>query len=76
MTIEQGKFPRLLNFRQLQQIGISYSREHLWRMERQGSFPRRVRLSPAKIAWIESEVLDWLHARSDARALQEYALHD
>lgn len=67
---------KLLNFRQLRDLGIHYSREHLWRLERTNRFPRRVRLSPQKIAWLETEIQDWLREKLEARASQEYAVHD
>lgn len=37
------------------------------RWEREGWFPRRVRLGPNSVAWLESEVLQWLRDRADAR---------
>ena len=32
----------------------------LWRRERDGDFPNRVRISPRLVAWREHEVLEWL----------------
>ena len=33
-----------------------FSKPHLRRMEHEGKFPRRVRLSPFRIAWVEAEI--------------------
>jgi predicted DNA-binding transcriptional regulator AlpA len=66
----------LLQRTDLKRLGIPYSNAHLLRLEAQGLFPRRVRLSPGKsgkIAWIDREVLDWLNTRAAARATDSYA---
>ena len=34
---------------------------------RAGVFPRQVRLGPNKVAWLRSEVLDWIAARAAER---------
>ena len=39
------------------------SRTTLWRLERRGDFPRRVRLSSNTTGWIESEVEKWIKTR-------------
>ena len=49
--------PRLLTFKQLIELGISFSREHIRRLEEAGKFPKRIRLSPQKIVWFEDEIL-------------------
>jgi prophage regulatory protein len=67
---------RLLNFSQIREIGIRFSREHLWRLEAANKFPRRIYLSPQKIAWFEDEILAWLADRADQRANRVYRVHD
>jgi hypothetical protein len=47
----------------LRDHGITYSRQHLAVLERQGRFPRRYRLSERVIAWRLSEILEWLASR-------------
>jgi prophage regulatory protein len=47
--------------------GIHYSNPHLIDLERRGLFPGRVTLSPAKVAWVESEVDEWLSSHLAAR---------
>jgi predicted DNA-binding transcriptional regulator AlpA len=39
------------------------SRTHIHRLEAAGKFPRRIKLSPAASAWIESEIDAWASAR-------------
>jgi prophage regulatory protein len=43
------------------------SRTTLWRMVRQGRFPRPIKISPNRVAWREYDVVDWVQARSEAR---------
>jgi prophage regulatory protein len=42
-----------------------YSRCQIWRLEKVGKFPARVRLSDAgkAIGWFEDEVDNWIHTR-------------
>jgi prophage regulatory protein len=67
---------RLLNLKQLSEMGISYSREHLWRLEAAKKFPRRLYLSPQKIAWFEDEILAWIEERAAERGSRIYRGRD
>jgi prophage regulatory protein len=40
-----------------------YSVGHLWRMERDGQFPQRVRLGERAVGYLESEIQHWLESR-------------
>jgi prophage regulatory protein len=39
------------------------SRVPRWRLERDGAFPQKIRLSPNRIGWRQDEVLAWLESR-------------
>jgi predicted DNA-binding transcriptional regulator AlpA len=39
------------------------SRTTLWRFERNGRFPARLRLGPNSVGWLDNEVLHWIEAR-------------
>jgi prophage regulatory protein len=43
------------------------SRTTIWRLQREGSFPIRRALSPGKVAWLESEVEQWIESRPQIR---------
>lgn len=45
------------------QKGIGYSKAQLWRLERAGAFPKRIRLGGNRLAWVDSEIDDWLKSR-------------
>jgi len=34
-----------------------------WRMEKRGEFPQRRQISPNRVAYLESEVLNWMETR-------------
>jgi len=42
---------------------VPYSRGHIRRLVKSGKFPAPIQLSESRVAWIESEVDDWLRAR-------------
>ena len=44
---------------------IPYSRAHLYRLEDQGEFPKRRRIGPNRIAWVRTEVEQWLAKRME-----------
>lgn len=53
--------PATLRFLRLPAVcaRVGLSRSHIHRLEAAGRFPRRVKLSPAASAWIESEIDIW-----------------
>lgn len=58
---------RMLDQSDLEARGISFRRVTLWRKEHDGTFPKRVHLSPRNVRWVESEIDAWLAARVAAR---------
>jgi len=60
---------KLLNYRELSETrGIGYSRRHLYTLENERKFPRRVALGENRVGWIESEVDGWIRQRAANRA--------
>jgi prophage regulatory protein len=39
----------------------------IWRLERRRAFPRRIKLTGKRVAWLEHEVLGWIADRMAAR---------
>jgi prophage regulatory protein len=59
---------RILCYDELKPLkGIDYSRAHLWRLEKAGKFPVRVRLGDSKHGWVDSEIDDWIASRMAER---------
>lgn len=59
---------RILSKRQLKEL-VLYSPQHIARLEKAGKFPKRVKLGPNRVGWVEQEVLDWLQTRLDGREI-------
>lgn len=57
---------RILSKKALKEL-VLYSPQHIARLEKAGHFPKRIRLGPNRVGWIESEVLDWLRRRIEDR---------
>lgn len=47
-----------------------FSRSTLYRLMGQGTFPTAVPISANAVAWLESEVLEWIAGRIDLRLLR------
>lgn len=45
----------------IRQTGLS--RSTLWRLEREGKFPKRRQIGPASVGWLEHEVNEWIKSR-------------
>ena len=58
---------RILRVRETcERVGLS--RSTIWRLARRGRFPQAVQLSSAAtVGFLESEVVDWIAARAEAR---------
>ena len=53
---------RLIRWPELQ-MKVGKSRTTIWREEREGRFPRRIQTGKNIVAWLESEIDDWIKAR-------------
>ena len=53
---------RILRQRQvIERVG--YSPMHLWRLEKAGKFPQRLKLGPNSVGWVSTEIDAWIEAR-------------
>jgi predicted DNA-binding transcriptional regulator AlpA len=56
---------KLCTFKELNTTyGIMFCRQHIWRKERAGTFPLRVRAGIRRIGWRCVEIEAWLRAPS------------
>ena len=53
------KKTRLLRFPQVREM-TGLSRTTVWRMERDGKFPKHRKISARMVCWVEDEVLLWI----------------
>jgi len=69
MVESGGPEDRLLPWGRVQDMA-GISRTTAWRLQRNGTFPTPVPVSPGRVAWWESELSAWKQARGDARPLE------
>ncbi|MBP7722469.1 MAG: AlpA family phage regulatory protein [Alphaproteobacteria bacterium] len=67
----ENKKERLLTRHDLSLLGIKYSNTHLLFMENLGIFPKRIRLSPQRVVWLESEILTHIDQCKNRRTSHE-----
>ena len=60
------EFDRIISSRELREM-VSYSNMQVWRMERDGRFPKRIKLGPGRVGWSLREVQDWIAERKAER---------
>ena len=46
---------------------VPYSANHLRRLEARGEFPKRIHIGKRRVAWLRSEIEQWLSAKVEAR---------
>jgi prophage regulatory protein len=52
---------RILSYDELRPVkGIPYSKVHIWRLEKDGKFPKRIPLGQSRHGWVDTEIDDWL----------------
>lgn len=44
-------------------ITTGLSRMTRWRLEKEGDFPKRRKISSQKVGWLESEIKEWINTR-------------
>ena len=59
---------RILSKRQVKEL-VLYSPQLIACLEKAGLFPKRVKLGPNRVGWVECEVLEWLEVRLAQREL-------
>lgn len=59
---DTSRLQRIIDRKELKTL-IPYSTSQIARMEKQGLFPKRVRLGPNRIGWFLADVLRWMDER-------------
>jgi predicted DNA-binding transcriptional regulator AlpA len=60
-----------ITFAELKQFGIAYSRKHLLDLMRQGKFPAARQITSNRVAWLKSEILEYVASRPVSRVLRD-----
>mgnify|MGYP002624922501 CR=1 FL=1 len=56
----EHQLEKFVYYHQLKNYGVIYCRSHIWRLEKKNLFPKRISLSPSRICWLETEILEWM----------------
>ena len=67
---------KLISIRELDGMGVSYSRAHIYRLVRAGKFPKPIKLGENRIAWVEAEVDEWINNKIAERDADMGCPHD
>ena len=62
MNSPETRYTRILTIKDVR-ARVPYSSVQLWRKERAGEFPGRVRLGANRVGWVEAEVEAWLNSK-------------
>jgi prophage regulatory protein len=55
---------KLVPFEDLRtKFGVPYTRRHIYNLEAAKKFPMRVPIGENRVAWVESEVQDWVEQK-------------
>jgi prophage regulatory protein len=46
---------------------VPFSDMHVWRLERAGKFPKRIKIGDHRVGWSYAEILAWIQARKSQR---------
>lgn len=46
---------------------VPYSDVQVWRLEREGAFPKRIKLGPGRVGWSFNELQAWIAERLNQR---------
>jgi len=49
------------------ELVVTFSRKTIWLLEAKGLFPRRRQISAGRVAWLGSEILEWIKTRPVAK---------
>jgi len=58
---------RLISRDDLKAKGIPYSKVHLWRLEKQNRFPKRVPIGSGRYGYVEAEIDEYIDGCIEAR---------
>lgn len=58
---------KLLSFADLPDRGISYSRQHVYKLIAADKFPKPIKLGEQRVAFVESEIDAWIKSKIAAR---------
>jgi prophage regulatory protein len=59
---------RVINAAERRQL-VPFSDMHIWRLEKAGKFPKRIKLGAHRVGWDFHEVISWIEDRKARREI-------
>ena len=66
---------RIISKKMLLEI-VPFSAQHILRMEKQGRFPRRIRLGARRVGWRLTDIEAWINERANGNAFLARSAND
>ncbi len=60
---------RLIRIKEVQHR-VAKSRSTIWRDEREGRFPKRIQIGKHSVAWLESDIDQYIQEQAEANQIQ------
>ena len=60
LTHEEHRGKLLLSYDDLRLFGIPYTRSHIWRRVKEGTFPAPVRIGDNRVAWRREAIIEFI----------------
>ena len=54
--------PRIITKRELR-LMVPFTAQHIWRLEKEGKFPKRIQIGARRVGWYLSDIEGWLAQR-------------
>lgn len=68
--MSEGEGVRLITLGEVRDR-VPYSKVHIYRLMERGEFPQSVEVGPQRVAWVESEIDEWIAERLRRRDFGE-----
>lgn len=64
------EIPRIITKKELRQL-VPYTPQHILRLEKQGKFPKRIKIGARRVGWYLHVVMQWLDEKAAGEGLSK-----
>lgn len=72
---QRSEMPRLIYYPEVKRL-TGLSRSTIWKLEKEGTFPRRRLITTNRVAWLESAVHEWINSRAEVAGPESQPKHN
>ena len=62
---------RVLHYPELKELGVRYSKSHLYKLIKDGNFPKSMRLTDNIVVWLREDIEAWIQSKIDAHRAKQ-----